>query len=78
VLKVSSPFEQWFYSEIAAWRHYVPVSQDLSDLTEKLDWSLQHEEETRSIAERGQKFAINHTYETGLEIAVTAAHESIV
>ena len=78
VLKVISPFEQWFYGDVTAWQHYVPIRQDLSDLAEKLEWSLQHEEDARSIAERGQWFAANHTYEAGLEIAITAVNELII
>jgi hypothetical protein len=77
VLKVASPFEQWFYGEIEEWKHYVPVKRDLSDLHERLDWCLQNAEATRDIAERGQAFAMGHTLEVGREVALDAIRRSM-
>lgn len=78
VVKVQSAFEQWFYGEIAAWRHFVPVASDLSDLTEKLDWCLQNQDEARAIGERGQEFAMRHTYAVAMQAALDAVKWSIV
>ncbi len=78
VLKVSSPFEQWFYEEIAEWQHFVPVQHDLSDLIEKIEWCWQHEDEAREIAERGQRFALQHTYEAALEVVRDAVKRSLI
>jgi hypothetical protein len=57
VLKVDSPYEQWFYDRLQPWVHYVPVANDLSDLSDKVDWCLHNEETCREIAEAGQHFA---------------------
>lgn len=78
ILKVDSPFEQWFYEEVVEWQHFVPVKQDLSDLIEKIDWVQQHEAEARAIAEHGQQFAMEHTLEAGREIASDAVRRSII
>lgn len=78
ILKVQSPFEQWFYGEITEWQHYVPVKQDLSDMAEKIEWCQQHQAEARTIAERGQQFAMQHTYSTGREIALDAIRLSTI
>jgi len=78
ILKVESPFEQWFYREIAPWQHFVPVSHDLSDLIERIDWCLQHEAQAGAIAERGQQFALRHTPEAAREVVADAVSRSII
>jgi hypothetical protein len=78
ILKVRSPFEQWFYGEIAEWQHFVPIEHDLADLTEKIEWCQQHQDEARAIAERGQRFAMQHNYEVAWEIALDATKRSII
>jgi hypothetical protein len=52
--------EQWFYSALHPWVHYVPVQHDLSDLLERIEWARNHDAEARQIAEEGQKWARTH------------------
>ena len=61
ILKIASPYEQWFYPDIEPWVHYVPVKQDLSDLTEKISWCRSNSGFARAIARSGQQFALGHT-----------------
>jgi Glycosyl transferase family 90 len=63
ILKVESPFEEWFYDSIRPWVHYAPVSDDLSDLPGKLDWCLGNDAECESIARNGFKLAHSITAE---------------
>jgi hypothetical protein len=63
VLKVTSPFEQWFYRDIAPWVHYVPVQADFSDIEEKIEWCLTNDTEASQIAAAGQRFALNETFD---------------
>ena len=35
------------------WVHYVPLNKDLSDVEEKMQWVIDHDEEARRIAMRG-------------------------
>ena len=66
ILKVQSPLKQWFYDELHAWEHYVPVRSDLSDLEQQLDWCLSNDGRAKEIGEEGQRAAVRHTYDAGL------------
>jgi len=41
----------WFRPYLVPYQNYVPVKYDLSDLVEKIDWVLSHEEEAKKIVE---------------------------
>ena len=73
VLKIRSPYEQWYYSEIQEWVHFVPVERDLSNLIEILDWCSSHDGEAREIAERGQRYALS----TSFASACSSARQAI-
>ena len=47
----------WFSDFIVPFVHYIPVEYDLSDLQEKIQWTLDHPEEAEEIAERAMRFA---------------------
>ena len=66
VIKVASPygFRQWYYDDLEAWTHYVPVEADLSDLVEKIRWCQANDEACRQIAENGRRFAEARTVES--------------
>ncbi|KOB72257.1 KDEL motif-containing protein 1, partial [Operophtera brumata] len=46
-----------FFKFFDAWKHFVPVKRDLSDLVEKVQWALEHDDEAREIAKNAQNFA---------------------
>ncbi|MDO6413675.1 glycosyl transferase family 90 [Sphingomonas sp. BIUV-7] len=64
VLKVASPYEQWFYDRVRPWEHYVPIKADLSDIEEKIEWCLANEARCEWIARNGQALAATQCYET--------------
>jgi len=68
ILKVESPFKQWFYDDISAWEHFVPVKNDLSDIHEKIDWCLSNPGKSEEIARNGQQFAMSHTFEKAMAL----------
>ena len=72
VLKVDSPYEQWFYDRLQPWVHYVPIAADLSDLSNKVQWCLKHEETCRKIAEAGHKLAESLGFEQEMAVAAKA------
>jgi hypothetical protein len=37
-----TPAKDWFNDEELAWKHYVPISTDLSDLRKRFDWAEAH------------------------------------
>ncbi len=65
VIKIGSRFgyRQWYYDDLHAWEHYVPVAADLTDLREKVAWCRSHDRECAEIAERGQAFAMGMTFD---------------
>ena len=72
VLKIASPlgFRQWYYSDLKAWTHYVPVKADLSDLQEQIVWCRQNHDECRRIAASGQAFAMERSYATEINSGI--------
>jgi len=65
VIKITSPagFHQWYYDRLEPWRHYVPVTADLSNLVEQIAWCRGHPEACRSMAAAGQELALSMTPE---------------
>jgi len=72
VLKVASAdgYRQWWYDRLVPWEHFVPVSADMSDLAERIDWVRSHDKEAAIIAQNGQALARSMTLES--ETAVGA------
>lgn len=73
VLKVASAdgYRQWWYDRLVPWEHYVPVSADMGDLVEKIDWVRSHDNEAQAIARRGR--ALVQTMTLASETAIGAA-----
>ena len=57
VLKVDSPFQQWFYPQLRAWEHYIPIAADLSNLAEALQWCRENDDHCKWIAANGARLA---------------------
>jgi hypothetical protein len=49
VLKVEGTWTQWFYPKLHPWKHYIPVTADLSDLIEKITWAREHDGECQEM-----------------------------
>ncbi|KAF7365338.1 CAP10 domain-containing protein [Mycena venus] len=52
----STVFDEYFNDWIRPYEHYIPVLPDLSDVVEKVEWAIAHEEEARRIQEAGKLF----------------------
>lgn len=78
VLKVESQFgfRQWYYDELKPFEHYVPVSADMADLAEKIEWVRSRDSEAKAIARRAQALARTLTFETQARraVAIIEAH----
>jgi hypothetical protein len=63
VLKVASPlgYKQWYYDELAPWKHFVPVAADLSNLRERIAWCRANDDAARHIAAAGREFTLRRT-----------------
>jgi len=78
ILKVGSPFEQWYHNQLCEWRHFVPVRADLADLLMQIEWCREHPRQAREIAEEGRRFALGHDFETAREMAFAAIRRSLL
>lgn len=63
LLKVESPWRQWFSDRLVAWCHYVPVAADLSDFAERVDWCRSHPADAARIAAEGRRFALDMSFD---------------
>jgi hypothetical protein len=63
VLKVASGvgFRQWYYDRLVAWINYVPVSADLSDLVDKVEWLRLKDDLAQQIGSAGKQLACSMT-----------------
>ena len=53
-------YKEWFYEKLVPWEHYVPVSNNLSNLEENLEKIKQSEKLENEIAENAFQFAMNN------------------
>ena len=58
VVMMREPTKTSFAMEelLVPWVHYVPLRSDFSDVREKMQWVITHDEEARKIAERATLF----------------------
>ncbi len=73
VLRVESQWHQWFADRLIAWKHYVPVAADLSDLVERAEWCFAHPMECSAIARRGASFAFDMKFADEMSHAALVA-----
>ncbi|KAL3200615.1 hypothetical protein MRX96_012897 [Rhipicephalus microplus] len=60
VLHVGDEWLEFFYPQLKPWVHYVPVSVDLNEVEELLEFATENDEVVREIAERGYDFIWKH------------------
>lgn len=48
---------EWYYKGLKPFEHYIPISYNLSDLMEKLQWAKTHDQEAQRIAVSATRFA---------------------
>ena len=61
-LKVDSNHIQWFYHKLKPWEHYVPLSYDLSDLDDAMQWITSHDKRCKEIALNAREVMKKETY----------------
>lgn len=61
-LMVESPdhYDLWYYHLLQPFVHYVPVSADLSDLREKIQWCVDNDDKAEQIAKNAFDFYNQH------------------
>ena len=68
-LKVDSElgFRQWYYEQLVPWRNFVPLSADMAELVETVEWLRAHSHEAEEIARAGRQLAEGLTHEAVLD-----------
>ena len=79
VLRVESSRRQWFHSDLLPFVHYVPVSADLSNLTERITWCLDNLPHCRTIGRNGQILAKHLLSRLGQSVSLSVSNiEAII
>lgn len=70
VLKVKSPWQQWYYDKLKPWENFVPIQADFSDFEEAIDRLRNDQSLARQIALSGRSLAVNMTYKEAIRCGV--------
>ena len=77
VLKVESPWKQWYYDRLKPWVNYIPIKKDMSDLIDKINWCRENDDKVHLIGEKGRNLALSMTMKTEIPKAYQAILEAI-
>lgn len=55
VFKVKTPWEGFLDGQFQAWKHYIPIKNDLSDMIEKYNWCEENHAKCHQISQAAQK-----------------------
>ena len=50
------PYREWYFDRLIAWKHFVPIKEDLSDLIEKYEYMERHSEIYEDIVHNARIF----------------------
>ena len=69
VIMMPPPTKTSFLMEelLTPWVHYIPLEPDLSDVGEKMNWVIEHDQAARKIAERATLFIHDLLYHEDAE-----------
>lgn len=56
----SRRWREFFYDGLVPFEHFIPVQEDLGDLSAQIDWAESHPDHARRIAEQGREYACTH------------------
>jgi len=69
VLKVMSPFKQWYYDDLKPYVHYIPIKSDCSDINEVINWCFENLDLCGEIGNNGRQYIKNIlTYDNVTEL----------
>lgn len=80
VLKVASSgqWRQWYYGRLKPYENYVPVENDLSDLSAKIRYLIYNDELARKIGEAGRQLALSMTKDSEIALSMALIEQGIV
>ncbi|EKX40918.1 hypothetical protein GUITHDRAFT_54660, partial [Guillardia theta CCMP2712] len=56
VFKQEASLREFWEFELQPFVHFIPLSEDLSDLVEMVEWAIEHDEEVRRIVQNALEF----------------------
>jgi hypothetical protein len=73
LLKQETDRIEWFYPALEAYKNYIPINENITDIFTQLEWMKKHDLEARKISENAQIFIQNDLMEENIEnhIAIT-------
>ncbi|CDW54185.1 protein O glucosyltransferase 1 [Trichuris trichiura] len=60
VFHIGDDWQEFYYSQLKPWVHYIPVNDDLSNVEELLQFARENDELVKQIADRGYNFIWNN------------------
>lgn len=57
LLVVERRYVDYFFEDLVPWKHYIPVSGDLGNLLERIEWAENHPRQCSAIADAALAFA---------------------
>ena len=51
IFKIETPYVEYFNEFLVPYKHYIPVASDSSDLPEKIQYAVDHDDEMRAMSE---------------------------
>lgn len=77
VVMAERNFVEYFHDDLQPWVHFVPAKMDLSDMVEKVRWTLNNEKEASEIADNAFGFAVEAFSEERLLTRVREVWEAV-
>jgi glycosyl transferase family 90 len=59
LLKQTSEWVLWYSKGLIPFKHYIPVTSEASDIFEKIEWAINHDDEAKQISMEATRFARN-------------------
>ncbi|KAL2916678.1 hypothetical protein HK105_203792 [Polyrhizophydium stewartii] len=66
-------FNEFHDDWLVPYKHFIPVQPDLSDLVERIEWAVAHDDHARRIAETGRRFVRDHITSEQMECYIELA-----
>ncbi|XP_003427163.1 protein O-glucosyltransferase 2 [Nasonia vitripennis] len=57
VFKQDSKYYEFFYKDLEAGKHFIPIKSDLSDLVQKLEWARENDDQVYKISKEARQYA---------------------
>ncbi|CAJ1906341.1 unnamed protein product [Cylindrotheca closterium] len=86
VVLQTCPYQEWYQEYMIPWEHYIPLDQDLRNLSETMEWVRDHPAELESIAKNGRQLYVeylsfqrnyDHFFELFYRLAILSAERNI-